>query len=245
MKAADTAAGQAPRRLPRPALVPGGHRRRRAHHRHRHQRRGRGRPGAGAAVAVGPDLRREQLDHRPTTATAPIRLIPRTKDRIDAHYPGTGMAFTEWNYGGGGHISGAVASADVLGIFGREGVGLADLLGAQQRRELHLRRLPRLPQLRRRRRPLRRHLGAGHDQRHADSSVYAAIDAANHNRVVIVAINKATTAKTTAVKITGERIFSQRQDLHADRRLARRPRPARRSRARPRTPSSTPCRPSR
>jgi O-glycosyl hydrolase len=37
--------------------------------------------------------------------------------------------------------------------------------------------------------------------------VYAAIDAANHNRLVIVAINKATTAKTTAVKVTGEQVF--------------------------------------
>jgi hypothetical protein len=55
----------------------------------------------------------------------PIRFIPRIKDKITAHYPGTELAFTEWNYGGGTHISGAIASADVLGIFGQEGVGLA------------------------------------------------------------------------------------------------------------------------
>lgn len=51
-----------------------------------------------------------------------IRLLPRLQDMIDAHYPGTRIAMTEYNYGGGGHISGGVAQADVLGIFGREDV---------------------------------------------------------------------------------------------------------------------------
>jgi hypothetical protein len=51
-----------------------------------------------------------------------IRLIPRLQDKIDAHYPGTGIAITEYNYGAAGHISGGVAQADVLGIFGREGM---------------------------------------------------------------------------------------------------------------------------
>ena len=95
-----------------------------------------------------------------------IRLIPRTKDRIAAHYPGTGIAFTEWNYGGGGHISGAIACADVLGIFGREGVDLATYWPLQSDESYAYGAFARLPQLRRRRRPLRRHLGAGHHERH-------------------------------------------------------------------------------
>ena len=52
----------------------------------------------------------------------PIRLIPRLRAKIDAHYPGTKLAMTEYNYGGGENASGAVAQADALGIFGREGV---------------------------------------------------------------------------------------------------------------------------
>ncbi|MDD5305991.1 MAG: glycoside hydrolase family 44 protein [Deltaproteobacteria bacterium] len=52
----------------------------------------------------------------------PIRLIPRMKEKIAAHYTGTELAFTEYWYGAGGHISGALAEADALGIFGREGV---------------------------------------------------------------------------------------------------------------------------
>ncbi len=52
----------------------------------------------------------------------PIRLIPWLKDKIAQHYPGTKLSFSEYNYGGESHISGGLAEADVLGIFGREGV---------------------------------------------------------------------------------------------------------------------------
>jgi hypothetical protein len=54
-----------------------------------------------------------------------VRLIPWLKERISANYSGTKIAISEWNYGGGNHVSGAIAAADVLGIFGREGVDLA------------------------------------------------------------------------------------------------------------------------
>jgi hypothetical protein len=53
---------------------------------------------------------------------APIKLLPRLWDKIARNYPGTKLAVTEYNYGGGNHISGGIAQADVLGIFGREGV---------------------------------------------------------------------------------------------------------------------------
>jgi hypothetical protein len=55
----------------------------------------------------------------------PIDLLHRVEKKIDEHYPGTKLAITEWNYGGGGDISGAIAAADVLGVFGREGVAMA------------------------------------------------------------------------------------------------------------------------
>ena len=73
MKAAGRRGGQAPHRLPGPALVSRGDRRRRAHHRDRHERRSGGRPGPGAALAVGPHLRREPAGSatRAATTTAP------------------------------------------------------------------------------------------------------------------------------------------------------------------------------
>ncbi|NJQ00178.1 glycoside hydrolase family 44 protein [Streptomyces zingiberis] len=57
----------------------------------------------------------------------PVQFIPRMRDLIDEHYPGTKVAITEYNWGALNHINGALAQADVLGIFGREGVDLATL----------------------------------------------------------------------------------------------------------------------
>ena len=55
-------------------------------------------------------------------AGGPIRLIPRLREEIDAVYPGTGLAVTEYSFGAAGHVSGGLAQADALGIFGRHGV---------------------------------------------------------------------------------------------------------------------------
>jgi hypothetical protein len=54
-----------------------------------------------------------------------VMLIPRLKRWIGEKYPGTGLAITEYNWGGEHDASGAVALADVLGTFGREGVDVA------------------------------------------------------------------------------------------------------------------------
>jgi len=58
-------------------------------------------------------------------SSEPIALLPWLKSRIAAKYPGTKLAISEWNFGGGSDISGAIATADTLGIFGRDGVDLA------------------------------------------------------------------------------------------------------------------------
>ena len=55
----------------------------------------------------------------------PIRFVPRMREVITAAYPGTGLAVSEWNFGADTTMNGALAIADVLGIFGREGVQLA------------------------------------------------------------------------------------------------------------------------
>lgn len=55
----------------------------------------------------------------------PVRLIPRMRAWIDAHAPGTKLAITEYNWGSDDGISSALAQAEVLAVFGREGVDLA------------------------------------------------------------------------------------------------------------------------
>lgn len=132
----------------------------------------------------------------------PIRLLPRTRDRIATSYPGTKVAVTEWNYGGGGHISGAVASADVLGIFGREDVGLATLweLNADESYTYAAFRA------------FRNYDGAGAtfgdtsvaatSSDDATATVYASTFAGASNKPVIVAINKSTSAKVAGIRVT-------------------------------------------
>lgn len=131
----------------------------------------------------------------------PIALIPWLQAKIDAAYPGTGIGFTEYNYGGGGHISGAIAQADTLGIFGREGVALAAywaLSDQQSFIDAAFRVFTSYDDA-----------GAhfGDTSIHAvtsdveRSSVYASVDAHDPARTVIVAINKTDGPLTAAVTL--------------------------------------------
>ncbi|MCC6369269.1 MAG: cellulase [Bryobacterales bacterium] len=55
-----------------------------------------------------------------------VQLIPRLRQWADTYYAaGTPIAITEYNWGAEGHINGATAQADILGIFGREGLDMA------------------------------------------------------------------------------------------------------------------------
>ena len=58
-----------------------------------------------------------------------IRLIPWLLEKINDRYPGTKLGITEYDFGGADHISGGLAQADVLGVFGREGLYLANYWG--------------------------------------------------------------------------------------------------------------------
>ncbi len=55
----------------------------------------------------------------------PVNLIPRTKQWINNRLPGAKIALTEYNWGSDNGLSSALAQAEALAIFGREGVGLA------------------------------------------------------------------------------------------------------------------------
>ncbi len=132
----------------------------------------------------------------------PIRLLARIQEKIDANYPGTKMAIGEYTYAGGGHISGAIAQADALGIFGREGVFAANLhrLGSKNQAFVHAGF-----------KLYRDYNGAngsfGDTSVKAEtsdaskSSVYASVDAGKPNRMVIVAINKTPRALRTKIAI--------------------------------------------
>jgi hypothetical protein len=58
-----------------------------------------------------------------------LPILPPLKNSINTYYPDTNLSFTEYAYGGEDHYSGGIATADVLGIFGKYGVYLATYWG--------------------------------------------------------------------------------------------------------------------
>jgi hypothetical protein len=141
----------------------------------------------------------------------PVQLLPRLRQEIAAHYPGTKIAITEYYYGRGGDISGGIAQADVLGIFGREGVFAATLwpnaglwaspyAGSGAKAYAYIFGALRM---------FRNYDGQGGafgdlgvsatTSDAVNSSVYASLDAAQ--RVVVIAINKKAVAQTATITV--------------------------------------------
>ncbi len=58
-----------------------------------------------------------------------LQVIPKLKQAIQDFYPDTKLAITEYDFGGRDEISGAIAQADALGIFGQQGIYLATYFG--------------------------------------------------------------------------------------------------------------------
>jgi uncharacterized protein (TIGR03437 family) len=60
-----------------------------------------------------------------TGAEQAPQMVPRLRQWVAQNYPGTMTGITEYNWGAQDTITGAIAQADILGIFGREGLDLA------------------------------------------------------------------------------------------------------------------------
>jgi hypothetical protein len=61
----------------------------------------------------------------PSWINTNIMLIPRMKIWVATNYPGTKIGITEYNWGAEPYINGATAQADILGIFGSQGLDLS------------------------------------------------------------------------------------------------------------------------
>ncbi len=132
----------------------------------------------------------------------PIDLLPSLKTKIAHNYPNTKLAFTEYNYGAGHHISGGIAQADVLGIFGRDGVFAATQF-ALETKEAFVQGAFRMY------RNYDGHNGSFGDtsvfastNKVADTSVYASRYSSNAKRMVIVAINKTASPITATIRLS-------------------------------------------
>jgi uncharacterized protein (TIGR03437 family) len=60
-----------------------------------------------------------------TGAEQAPQMVPRLRQWVAQNYPGTMTGITEYNWGAQDTITGAIAQADILGIFGREALDLA------------------------------------------------------------------------------------------------------------------------
>ncbi|MGO9559036.1 MAG: glycoside hydrolase family 44 protein [Acidimicrobiales bacterium] len=132
-----------------------------------------------------------------------IDLIPRLQGMVKKYNPGMNLDFSEWNYGGGQSISGGIATADVLGIFGRYGVHASAVWPLNSNESYTFGAFALY----------RNYNGKGASfgntevsattSNKVDSSVYASIDKADPDHVVIVVINKGLTATPTTIDLDG------------------------------------------
>jgi hypothetical protein len=137
----------------------------------------------------------------------PLNFLPTLQGKINANYPGTKIAITEYNYGGSADVSGGVTQADVLGIFGKQGVDVAaywpltsDISYALGGFDLY-----------------RNYDGQNHtfgdtsiranNTDTVNASVYAATDSTDAHRLTVVALNKQSTAATATLAIAGSKIY--------------------------------------
>ncbi|MBL0211757.1 MAG: heparinase II/III family protein [Holophagaceae bacterium] len=145
------------------------------------------------------------------STNGPIQLIPRMAAKITAQYPGTKLAFSEYNHGGENHISGAIAEADCLGIFGRDGVFAANFWPMQSTQTFLYGAF----------RIFRNYDGAGAafgdtsfeatGSDIAKASVYSSLDAGLPNRVVTVLLNKDTAGHSAGLALTHTQAFGTAQ----------------------------------
>ena len=70
------------------------------------------------------------------TEVAP-HLIPQMQQWVNQNYPGTKLAITEYSWGATNVITGAIAQADILGIFGAYGLDLGTLWGQPATTEIY------------------------------------------------------------------------------------------------------------
>ncbi|HTQ37588.1 MAG TPA: glycoside hydrolase family 44 protein [Pirellulales bacterium] len=131
--------------------------------------------------------------------TAAIQLLPREQAIINEYNPGTRLSISEYEYGGGSDISGGVAEADVLGVYGEKGVFSAAWWGDGAPNDHYITSAFNM---------YLNYDGHGHKFGNTSigasasdvskASVYASEDAGNPNRMVIVLVNKSTTGSQVA-----------------------------------------------
>jgi hypothetical protein len=132
----------------------------------------------------------------------PLRLLPRLRESIERSYPQTKLAISEYYFGGGGDVSGAIAQADALGSFALQQVFAAFLFSTGKSGDRYINAAFRL---------FRDYDGAGsgfgttavHSETNnpGKSAVYAALS--NRGALTVVAINRSKDRLPVSLIING------------------------------------------
>lgn len=136
------------------------------------------------------------------TGNKPVSILSRTLKSIDTAWPGTRLALTEYNYGGENHWSGALAQADVLGVFGKLDLEAANVHTALTGYLAAAFRLYRNFD--------GKGNGFGDTYVAADNpdstvfSTYASLDSRNPKLLHVIAINKSASPKPVTVALSGK-----------------------------------------
>jgi len=133
----------------------------------------------------------------------PIRLLPDMLERVQKNYPGTKLSISEYDFGGRDKISGALAQADALGIFGRYGLFAACHWGLNYKEHAAMAGFQAFTNYDR---AGSRFGNIGlevYGESPSDNSVYASLDSNNPNRLTIVVINKTTLAQPMKISLKG------------------------------------------
>ncbi len=141
-----------------------------------------------------------------------LPILPNLKNSIDTYYPDTNLAITEYAYGGENHWSGGIATADVLGIFGKYGVYIATYWGSGSYVDAAIK--------------IYRNYDGEHStfgdtevysaiSNKVDSSIYASVFDADDNELHLIVINKNITDSITGTfNITSSQNFSSAAVWH-------------------------------
>jgi Glycoside hydrolase family 44 len=129
----------------------------------------------------------------------PIYILGRLQVKIAAENPGMKLSITEYNNGGAQHIAGTIAQADNLGVFGAQSLFAANMWPLQANEAYLLAGF----------RAYRNFDGANHNfgdtsiaaasSNVGNVAVYVSTDTTRPGRVVMVAVNRSTSAQVTAI----------------------------------------------
>ncbi len=138
-----------------------------------------------------------------------LPIFENVQNSIDTYYPGTKIALTEYNFGGGNHISGAVAQADALGVFASNDVYVSNLWAINSSYEYQLSAINLYTNYDGNGSAFGDTLVTSSTSDLEKATCYAAIDGTDESRVTLVLTNKSLTdAQNASISLSGGADYS-------------------------------------